>query len=200
MTRASLTRRLIRFRRVAVVIALVIAPPTVPLVGAPVAHADDDAATRTAKRFFDRGETLFAQKKFDDALEQYEKAFEASPIPALLFNIGQCHRNLGDYESAIFSFRKYLKLEPEASNREEVQALIDDLEKQQAKKESKRLRIDRKRATDPEPEETEGAPVYKKWWFWTAVAVVGVGGGAGIYLATRGGAPDTSLGNIAPPP
>ena len=37
---------------------------------------------------------------------------------------------------------------------------------------------------DPTPKAT---PVYKRWWFWTAVGVVVAGGaGTGIYLATRG--------------
>lgn len=33
----------------------------------------------------------------------------------------------------------------------------------------------------------EGAtPVYKQWWFWTAVGVVAVGAGATVFLLTRG--------------
>src|SRR5687768_341879 len=82
-----------------------------------VAHADDRSV---AKRHFDRGEKLFALGKFEDALDQYQLAYDAAPIPDFLFNIGQCHRNLGDYEAAIFSFRKYLKLVPDADDREQV--------------------------------------------------------------------------------
>ena len=61
-------------------------------------------------------EKLFALGKFDDALDEYQKAFDAKPMPDFLFNIGQCYRNLGDYQQAIFSFKKYLKLEPDAPN------------------------------------------------------------------------------------
>src|SRR3954453_24118920 len=88
----------------------------------------DDPATRSAKRHFERGEKLFALGKFDDALDEYQKAFDAKPIPDFLFNIGQCYRNLGDYDQAIFSFKKFLKLERDASNKEQVEKLIDDLE------------------------------------------------------------------------
>jgi hypothetical protein len=46
--------------------------------------------------------------------------------------------------------------------------------------------------------------VYKKWWFWTGLAVVAGGAGVGIYAATRGGEtsapPMTDLGNINFPP
>src|SRR6187551_2120899 len=97
-------------------------------VAAPsVAHADDPA-TRAARRHYERGEKLFALGKFDDALEEYQTAFDAKPLPGFLYNIGQCYRNLGDYDQAIFSFKKYLKLEPDASNKEAVERLIEELE------------------------------------------------------------------------
>lgn len=161
-----------------------------------VARADDPAM-RAAKRHFERGEKLFAIGKFDEALDQYQKAFDAKPIPDFLFNIGQCHRNLGDYDAAIFSFKKYLQLEPKASDREKVESLIDDLEKKKAEAESKRLGFENKPGGGPGPVESEGAPIYKKWWFWTGVALVGVAGGVGIYAATaKSGPPSTTFGNM----
>lgn len=161
-----------------------------------IAHADDPA-TRAAKRHFDRGEKLFALGKFDDALDEYQKAFDAKPLPDFLFNIGQCYRNLGDYQQAIFSFKKYLKLEPDAPDKDKVDKLIDDLEEKQERGEGQRL-VGKKEAPPPPPPTptpaTESAPFYKKWWFWTGVVVVGAGAGIGTYEATKGGAPDTSLG------
>lgn len=159
-----------------------------------VAHADDPA-TRAAKRHFDRGEKLFALGKFDDALDEYQKAFDAKPIPDFLFNIGQCYRNLGDYQQAIFSFKKYLKLEPDAPDKEKVEKLIDDLEEKQERGEGQRL-VGKKESPPPPPPPAASTPIYKKWWFWTGIAVVGAGTGVGVYEATKGGAPGTSLGNI----
>jgi len=101
------------------------------LVAAPRAVCADDAATKLAKKHYDKGEKLFALGRFDTALDEYQKAFDSKPVPAFLFNIGQCYRNLGDFESAVFSFKKYLKLEPDAPNRDKVEKLIDDLEAKQ---------------------------------------------------------------------
>lgn len=152
----------------------------------------DDAATKAAKRHFDRGEKLFALGRFDDALDEYQKAFDAKPIPDFLFNIGQCYRNLGDYDQAIFSFKKYLKLEPDAPDKDKVEKLIDDLEEKKERGEGQKL----VRKPDEPPPRTSSTPIYKKWWFWAGVGVVGGAAGFGVYQATKGGAPDTGLGNI----
>lgn len=165
----------------------------VTLIAVRVAHAEDPS-TKSAKRHFDRGQKLFNLGKFDEALDEYQQAYEAKEIPAILFNIGQCYRNLGDYDAAVFSFKKYLKLEPDADNREQVEEYITELETEQEKGNSKKFKLDKKKE---EPVET-ASPVYKKWWFWTGIAVVGVVGGVGIYSATRpdpSGAPMTSLGH-----
>ncbi len=158
-----------------------------PLAFAPgVAHADDPA-TRAAKRHFDRGEKLFALGKFDEALDEYQKAFDAKPLPDFLYNIGQCYRNLDQLDQAIFSFKKYLNLSPDAPDKEKVEKLIDELE---AKKE----RGEGAKFVKPVKEEP---PIYSKWWFWTGVAIVGVAGGIGIYEGTKSsGPPSSTLGNI----
>jgi tetratricopeptide (TPR) repeat protein len=57
-------------------------------------------------------------------------------------------------------------------------------------------RIDLTATPGPVPE-TGSAPIYKRWWFWTAAAAVAVGTSVGIYLATTGGgasAPGSDLG------
>jgi hypothetical protein len=35
------------------------------------------------------------------------------------------------------------------------------------------------------PPEIGSRPIYQRWWFWTAIGVVAVGAGAGVYLLTR---------------
>jgi tetratricopeptide (TPR) repeat protein len=173
-------------------LALCICAVAVPT--ARIAHADD-VGERAARRHYERGQKLFNLQKFEDALEQFQKAYDAKPLPDFLFNIGQCHRNLGDYTSAIFSFKKFLKLDPEASNREQVEQLIDDMQRKIDEGNTERLGLKKKKRTPTNPE-TGDRPVYKKWWFWTTIAVVGAGAGVGIYVATRPGAPDTTFGNI----
>lgn len=48
----------------------------------------------------------------------------------------------------------------------------------------------------PRPEEqtmSSSAPIYEKWWFWTAVGVVAVGAGVGTAIALDSNEPDAQL-------
>jgi tetratricopeptide (TPR) repeat protein len=158
------------------------------------AHADD-LVTRTAKRHYERGEKLFALGKFDQALDEYQQAFDAKPLGDFLYNIGQCYRNLSDYNQAIFSFKKYLKLKPEADDRDKVERLIEELEEKRQRGEGEKF-APKPDPVEPPPSQQAQTPIYKQWWFWTGLAVVGAGG-VGIYEATkRSGPPTTDLGNI----
>ena len=44
-----------------------------------------------------------------------------------------------------------------------------------------------KKPRKPKPTST---PIYKKWWFWTIVGAVAVGGGVGVYFGVNSGEPD----------
>ena len=160
-----------------------------------VAYADDPAM-RSARRHYDRGEKLFALGKFDEALDEYQKAFDAKPLPGFLFNIGQCYRNLGDYDQAIFSFKKFLKLDPETPKRDAVEKLLEELEDKKERGESKKLILKKQEEPPEQPPPATKKPIYKEWWFWTGVGAVAVLGGVGIYVEAKPSAPGTELGNI----
>ncbi|MBK8479644.1 MAG: hypothetical protein IPL40_00470 [Proteobacteria bacterium] len=81
-----------------------------------------------ARRHFRRGEAAFAAGDFRAALADYDRAFRLAPLAGLLFNIAQCHRNLGAHERAIYTYKLYLARLPEAPNREAVLALIAELQ------------------------------------------------------------------------
>lgn len=172
--------------------ALVIAVALLLLGASPAAgeRGRGDQTTDKAKRHFERGQKLFALLRFADALVEYQAAFDARPIPDFLFNIGQCHRNLGNYRAAIFSFRRYLNLRPDADNRAQVEKLIAELEAEERKADGRKIE-------PPPPRTAAGKPVYKRWWFWTGVAAVAAAGTAAVVIGSSGsGVPGTDLGNL----
>jgi tetratricopeptide (TPR) repeat protein len=99
--------------------------------GAPAqSTASNDAARPANARALARAQVKKAQldyklARFDEALEGYSHAYELYPSPALLFNLGQCHRNLKHYERAIFFFEGYLREQPRIDP--DQRALTEDL-------------------------------------------------------------------------
>ncbi|MCC6748796.1 MAG: tetratricopeptide repeat protein [Deltaproteobacteria bacterium] len=195
--------RQIAGRRRAVVAALL---ALAVLAAAPRATAqpESEADRKTeAKTHFRRGKEAFELGKFRDALKEYEAAYKLVPASGLLFNIAQCYRNLGELKQAIFSFRLYLKKNPEAANRDAVEQLAAELERKleaqkppPPPKKDPDEEDDRDRGTAirrelvtppplPPPPVERSRPVYKRWWFWTSVAAVAAGGAVGIYLGVR---------------
>lgn len=156
-------------------------------------------AKAQAIEHFQRGKVAFDLGHFEEALRQYETAYRLLPAPKMLFNIGQCHRNLNHYEQALFAFRRYRRELPGAPNVASVDKLLVEL------KEKLRLHHQAEKERDEEKNRqaqkaaqlatlkaasrrTPAAPVpiYKKWWFWTVIGGVALGGGAaGVYFATR---------------
>jgi tetratricopeptide (TPR) repeat protein len=95
-----------------------------------------DSSTDEARAKFQQAEKAFNLGKFNEALAGYQDAYEAKPLPAFLFNIAQCYRNLANYERARFFYRRYLALEPRSPNRRLVEDLVVEMtrlmEKQRA--------------------------------------------------------------------
>jgi len=85
-----------------------------------------------AKAISKRAATAFNVARFQEALDLYTQAYERFPAPALLFNLGQCNKNLGHFERALFFFQGYLRDKPDATNRAAVEKLIAEATKQLA--------------------------------------------------------------------
>jgi tetratricopeptide (TPR) repeat protein len=86
-----------------------------------------------ARRLFQEAQTKYNLLHFDEALRLFEQAYEERTDPVFLFNIAQCQRHLGRYELAAKSYRAYLTMRPDAPNRADVMARIEDMEKAAAR-------------------------------------------------------------------
>jgi tetratricopeptide (TPR) repeat protein len=170
------------------------------------ALADDavnvDPATEARARVHSKqARAAFELSDFAKALGEYETAYHLAAVPGLLFNIGQCHRNLGDYKKAVFTFRAYLRKKPDAANREAVLRLIEELEiKLETEKESQQLGPPPRAHEGPHralfnppsvpPQQPPSVPVYRRWWLWAGLVAVAGGAAVATYFATRPGSPN----------
>jgi tetratricopeptide (TPR) repeat protein len=105
-------------------------PATAAGTAAAPAMPTDNA--RPGRARFEMAETKFNLGRFEEAAADYQAAYEAEPLPAFLFNIGQCHRNLGNYERAQFYFRRYVELDPRSPNRADAEQLIAEMDRMMA--------------------------------------------------------------------
>ena len=88
-----------------------------------------DVGARPGQAFFERAQASFSQGRFDEARADYQAAYDAEPLPAFLFNIAQCYRNMGDYERAQLYFHRYTVRDPRGPNRQAAERLAAEMSK-----------------------------------------------------------------------
>ena len=72
------------------------------LVGSGVAAQTDRPGddVESARALARKGASLYDLGKYPEALAAFETAYEKKPVAALLFNIAQCHRQMGHLDQA----------------------------------------------------------------------------------------------------
>jgi tetratricopeptide (TPR) repeat protein len=138
------------------------------------AHADDPREESRAHYLIGRSE--FEKGHFREALVELRKAYEAAPIPDLLYNIGRCQEELGDRAAAATSYERYLAAMPDAPERDELAVHIDELRRPPPMNVAP-TRVVVAAERKPAPAKP---PVYRRWWFWTGIAVVAAGVAVGV--------------------
>jgi len=104
-----------------VVLALVVCAPAARAAG-------DGDALQEAKDHYDRGMAHYELGEFGAAVEEFKAAYALSQAPGLLFNLAQASRLNKDYEQALHFYRSYLRVRPDAANRDDVEKRISELE------------------------------------------------------------------------
>jgi tetratricopeptide (TPR) repeat protein len=108
-------------RALAVAVALVVCAPT--------ARAEGPAdALQEAKDHYDRGMAHYELGEFAAAVDEFKAAYALSQAPGLLFNLAQASRLNKDYEQSLHFYRAYLRVRPDAANRDDVEKRISELE------------------------------------------------------------------------
>jgi hypothetical protein len=117
------------------ILSLILAISTVLSTGG-VCHAspespeseDRDAQKRAeAKLSFIEGSKSFSDGRYRQAIDQFRHAFDIVRSPEILFNIGRCHEELGEFEEAIYNYEMYLRFFPRGEDSDAVRNRIESL-------------------------------------------------------------------------
>lgn len=111
-----------------VLVALILssAPWEGSILGPRAAHAQD-AAIEEARSLFDSGQKLYEKGEFAKAAQSFLDAYERKAFPAFLFNAAVCREALKENAQAVELLERYLKEDPKAADRAEVEKWIADL-------------------------------------------------------------------------
>ena len=88
-----------------------------------------DVDKARAREAFRRATHAYDFGEYAKALDAFKEAYTAYEDPGFLFNIAQCHRQLGQTEEALRVYRSYLRNATNPPNAEEVRGLIARMEK-----------------------------------------------------------------------
>jgi tetratricopeptide (TPR) repeat protein len=201
------------------------------VVVSPLARAEDappsgqGAAELEARDLYAQGEAAFKAGRYDEALTEFEAGFAAVPRAGFVLNIGHVYRKMGKLRNARSAYKKYLLMEPDSKFRDNVLAVIAEIDSALAEEDRAALPVEspaRSIALAPPPptapapallavspavqlrgrDTARSAPLYRRAWFWVAVGAVVVGAGAGVYLWRRptevGYQSSGSLGALGP--
>lgn len=120
---------------------------------------------RQALALFKESEKAYADARFTESLRLLREAYALHPVPVLLYNMARVHETMGELDSAIEVYERYLAEAPAIPDRPALEARVASL---------KRLRDEKKAKAPPARE-----PTVVPW------IVAGAGGlvlaGAGVF-------------------
>ena len=94
------------------------------------APAPPDSHDDEARGLCRAGRAAFDGGRYEEAMGHFERAYELSRRPGLLYNIGHTAQLMGTRDRAIEAFEQYLVLNPEGDRRETVEARLSVLRRE----------------------------------------------------------------------
>ncbi len=89
-----------------------------------------EATLQEAARYFQAGMEAFRRRAFREAIRSFRLAAERVPSADIWYNIARAHEELGEYEEAIDSYRRYLREKVDPPDRTQVEEHIRRLQEQ----------------------------------------------------------------------
>lgn len=171
----------------------------------------EDVDIEAAKAEYRLASDAYALGNYEEAIVHFEKAYQLSQEPALLFDLGQAYTRWYDLSNDVEQLKKARRMfenyvinldvtemndEEKANARADAQKRIAEVDRRIADHRETTSKPDR----DADDDGDAKKPVHKKAWFWVAIlgglAVVTAGVTTGVLLGTRPEGFQPELGTI----
>ncbi len=174
---------------------------------AQAAAATDDGCLNepSCSGHYQKALSFYESGRYEAALPEFQAAYASRQMPWLLINIGRTFHRLGRLDDAITLYSRYEHAVPNGDpetlkkvREYKAQAEVLIAAKGSNPPPSSEVPVPPPPITQPAP--APKTPLYKKWWFWTAIGggvAVLVIGGIAIGAATSGSSTQPPSG---PPP
>ena len=96
--------------------------------GAPPPADAPGSSTAAARAHARQGLALYDLKRFQEANNEFEQAYLLEQDPALLYDMAQCQRKLGNNEEALHFYRTYLRRVPKGPSAVEAEKRAKEIE------------------------------------------------------------------------
>src|SRR5580765_1308941 len=107
------------------------------------------------KLHYQRATRAYDLQKYQEAIDEYQKAYEISGDPPMLYNIAQAYRLAEQPAEAVRYYRRFLQRMPNARNREDVERKIAE----QDKLAEQRKKVEPVTPPPPPPPPTKPPPI-----------------------------------------
>lgn len=180
----------------------------------------NDPLTSDPALEYQKGEQAYALGNYESAVRHFERSYELSNLPDLLYNLGMSYaqwfglsNDVNHLRKARRLFQNYVKRLTEdpamdQSQRDEAEAQISRVDEQIAAEEAKAkpvpppVALVKPEEPKPTPQQDQPAkkPVYKRGWFWGVIGGIVVVGAvtAVAVVMTRKPGFEPELGTIGP--
>lgn len=128
------------------------------------------SAAPKPEELYREGQAAYDKANYRDAIAKWQAAYDLSGASALLFNLAQAYRLIGDCVHALSTYRKYVALDPTSEQRSHAEGFIADLEPTCGRPSVLRV--------EPVPDRVEARSAHMK------LAGLATGGAAVVVLAT----------------
>ncbi len=171
-----------------------------------VARAQEEQRVdEEARGLFLAGRAAFSDGRWQEALEHFQHAYELSPRPGLLYNIGQTADRMRNDEIAVDAFERFLQASPDAPNRGAIESRLAVLrhaiaERQASDRQAEEVRVER----EAEPLAVPAAPSPARSSILPPVLTLAGGGlvavaGGVLLMLAKGAADDVTAAEEGTP-